>query len=377
MRFNQLGFLLIILILIGCKSPQSTSSFSGRFVYFWFDAQDRQQLFLSDINGAEPVQLTSAEVGVGNGLSLHDDTLIYTQQNAALQESIWLLTLAANGTARSDEQVLPCGDASCQNPVWASDGRRVVYERRNAQNEAPRLFWLDTRTGETLPVFNDEAVLGYRPQLSADDRYLSFVHIPQPGDDLTLLLPEGHSLDDGHGHGNLMLNQQRVLVYDFETGEQVALANLMNSEATWRTDSAEFLLTDMSFYGERFGVSLMHVDPAAREMIDISGENLIDDASPSWSPDGEWIAFNRKSAGTAMGRQIWMMRPNGSQASALTSDADWNHARVHFSADGNLLLFQRFNVTQPQSEPSIWLLDRRSNAMRRLIDEGARPLWLP
>ena len=367
-------FTLFLLLFISCN--QSTASPSGRFVYVWYDAQDRQQLFLGDIHDMEPIQLSSAEFGIGNTFDLHSNRIIYTRQNADLSEQIWLLTLNKSG-AQSDQPLFDCVNASCKNPIWASDGRRIVYEQRNAAGEEPRLYWLDSQTGDTLPVFDDESVIGYRPQLSVDDRYLSFIHIPPEGDNIIGLLPQGHTVDDGHGHGNLLLNEQRVVAFDFETGEQVALANLMNSAATWSGVSAEFLLTDMAFFGEQFGVHLMHVDPAKREMIDISGDNVVDDASPTWSPDGEWVAFNRKSAGTAMGRQIWLMRPDGSEATSLTNDTDWNHAQVQFSADGNQLLFQRFNVTQPTSDPSIWLFDRTTNDMRQLIQQGARPKWIP
>ncbi|MGB1251516.1 MAG: TolB family protein [Candidatus Promineifilaceae bacterium] len=359
--------------MVSCGSGTASDP-STQFVYVWYDAQDRQQLFLADVDGMTPVQLTSAEFNIGNQFDISQNRIIYTEQTADLQEHIHLLTLNKNTPSTSK---IDCGDDSCTNPIWAADGRRVVYERRNREGEEPRLFWLDADSQETLPVFDDETVIGYRPQLSADGRYLSFVHIPPEGESTLALLPEGHNINDGHGHGNLLLNQQRILVFDFETGEQVALANLMNSTATWAGSSAEFLLTDMAFSGEQFGVHLMYVDPAERQMIDISGDRTVDDASPTWSPDGAWIAFNRKLASTGMGRQIWLMRPDGSEAVALTDDADWNHSQVRFSADGNRLLFQRFNVTQPTSDPSIWLFDRETSDMRQIIPAGARPQWWP
>ena len=363
-----------LFLTISCQTAMREAE-STHFVYVWYDAQDRQQLYLAGVDGSEVMQLTSAEFNIGNHFDISGDQIAYTQQNTDLAEQIHILTLN-NNRVKSDISH-DCGQDSCVNPVWAADGRRIVYERRNAQGDEPRLYWLDAQTGETLPVFNEASVLGYRPQLSPDDRYLSFVHIPPEGDNTIGLLPAGHSLDDGHGHGALLLNQQRILVYDFETGEQVAVANLMNSQATWRGDSAEFLVADMAFAGEQFGVHLLHVDPANQQMIDISGDRTVDDATPTWSPDAEWVAFNRKLSGTAMGRQIWLMRPDGSEATPVTNDADWNHSKVQFSADGNLMLFQRFNVTQPASDPSIWLLDRNTNELRQIVPVGARPQWVP
>ena len=42
------------------------------------------------------------------------------------------------------------------------------------------------------------------------------------------------------------------------------------------------------------------------------------EGEPSWSPDGKWIAYVRRTPGTAS-RELWLMRPDGSRRRALTA----------------------------------------------------------
>lgn len=72
-------------------------------------------------------------------------------------------------------------------------------------------------------------------------------------------------------------------------------------------------------------------------------------ANPSWSPNGEWIAFNSASTGP-YGRDsnLYVVRPNGTGLRQLTfrSGPEWNPC---WSTDGQVY----FNATQ-EGETAIW-----------------------
>jgi TolB protein len=62
-----------------------------------------------------------------------------------------------------------------------------------------------------------------------------------------------------------------------------------------------------------------------------------DENEPAWSPDGRWIAYVRKTPGTSI-RELWLVRPDGSQRHPLTKLAGAAHA-PSWSPDGRRIAF--------------------------------------
>ncbi len=372
MRF---GLLLILMWLaVACSDAADREP---RILFLQHDAQQQYQLFLSDMAGKAAEQLTSAEFGVFDYAPAHDGHAIAVGWNHTPSNTeIWLVPLK-NGTPQPPEQLLACPNFVCQNPIWAHDNRRIIYERRTASGDRPQLWWLDSQTGETVPVFDSTFVQGYYPQLSPDDSRLSFVLIPDPNDPEAVALPAGHSLDDGHNH--TIGSTQQVAIFNFETGERLLIPNLMNSQSRWhpQSDVPEILFTDMQFFGERFGVHLLHANVPENQVADWTEGRMFEDATPNWSPDGVQIAFTRKEANTPMGRQLWLMDSGTREARALTENANLHHGEPHWSRDSSHLLFQRFNTAAANALPGVWVYDLEAESGRQIADGAIRPKWLP
>lgn len=352
---------LLWLFVAGCSAPLPERS--PRILYLAGDAAGVQQLFLTDTTGAPPQALTAGTFNVVDYAAAPDGhAILLSVQRADGGSDLRRIAVAGNGVPDEPELLLACEQALCRLPVWAADNRRAVYERRTLEGSAPRLFWIDTLSGESLAVFSDPLILGYNARLSADGRYLSFVNIANDaeGEDLT---------------------QQQIVVYDFESGRQLQVPNAMNTVATWHPSQPVLLVSDLLLFGERFGVHLFRVSAADDSVVDLStaaGPNFTaEDGSPTWSPDGGQIAFNRRTARTAMGSQIWLMAADGSDPQALTQDADLHHALLQFSPDGTLLLFQQFDITRAESLPAVGVLDMRTKTVQIVVQGASRPQWLP
>ncbi|HMN26913.1 MAG TPA: hypothetical protein PKE45_02070 [Caldilineaceae bacterium] len=158
----------------------------------------------------------------------------------------------------------------------------------------PRLWLVNPTTGENSPLFADNQKLAFEPRWSSAGSYLSFL-----------------SPDLG-GVGAFCLDDGSTQFYETSTGEV----------GVWRPAHSQLLINVMRQIGEQYVVHLLLIDGANNEQRNLSGEEaLVEDGSPAWSPDGEWIAFRRKElAGptATLGKQLWLMRSDGSAAQALS-----------------------------------------------------------
>jgi Tol biopolymer transport system component len=264
-----------------------------------------------------------------------------------------LLTVSIDGGSATP--LLTCPDAVCSGPSWAADGRRLVYEKRTLLVEGaapgpPRLWWLDSGSGETVQMFDDNQMLGYGATWSPVGEWLSYV----------------------------APSSQGVQVYNIEDGRSLIVPSRMGGLAAWNPTGDAFVVADIQRSDLGYAVHLLKASPAGGDLVDISGAGeAVEDGSPAWSPNGEWIAFTRKVATAAMGKQLWQMRPDGSESHFLTNDTDIHHANPHWSPDGTAIAYQRFPLKEIDAATGIWLLDLESGQSREVVARGSRPTWVP
>jgi Tol biopolymer transport system component len=111
-----------------------------------------------------------------------------------------------------------------------------------------------------------------------------------------------------------------------------------------------------------------------------TGFGQVEDAAPVYSPDGRWIALARKHLEGdlwTLGRQLWMMRADGSGARALSEEPDYNHSAIAWSADSTTLAYMRFNQGDFTQASEIWVSGLEEGQARRLIIGGYLPQWVP
>lgn len=111
-----------------------------------------------------------------------------------------------------------------------------------------------------------------------------------------------------------------------------------------------------------------------------NGTGLVEDASPAYSPDGVWIAFGRKylePARWTLGRQLWLMRADGSDARPMTNEPSLNHSTFVWSPDSKMLAFMRFDEGDFNKPSEIWWMDIERGQAQQLVVGGYSPVWIP
>lgn len=355
---------VLSMLLSGCGRGSDVPA----ALYIGWDDEGRNRIYRLDAPDAAP-RLVAPVAGTLTGdvfdfaIAPDGKTLAYSMLYDEGGSAIFL----ADTNGRTQRELLACPEAECAMLSWAPDGRQLVYEWRAglaAGSVAPYLQWLDVETGETLPVIADNREPSYGVGFSAGGDWLSYVS-PQ---------------DEG------------VVVYHLTDGRQQLYTSYTGMVPVWSPRGAQVVMSDLElivFHGDEGDDHTAHthdyssavqlfliLDPASGERSPISPDQAVDDSTPAWSADGEWLVFGRRYPDTSSGRQLWRARPDGSEAVALTADDTVQHGGASWSPDGRLLLYQRAPAFDHNARASVWMMDVETGSQTQLVAEGFQPVWL-
>ncbi len=348
----------LVIALVAQRSGSAAGQL--RFLYLTVNEIGQSQIHLAILADEKATpdsrSLTPADNAVWDFFPTPDgSSVIYSVVGELGISDLWQVSLASGHTT----PLLPCPEAACSNGRLGPDGRLLVYTRRNltaftaAFFSPPRLWVLDTASGENAALFADGQRLGLEARWSFDGQWLSFVS-PEPA-----------------GLG----------IYNVNDGREALFTNATNEAGEWSPTAPYFLTTSAWQQNEEYVIHLMRGDAESSELIDLSGEDaLVQDSSGNFSPDGEWIAFRRKlltGPQATRGKQIWVMAKDGSGAYQLTADPDADFGPPVWSPDGRYLLARRFSLQGAHSGPTTWLLDIDQKEARLLVEPGDQPVWIP
>jgi Tol biopolymer transport system component len=289
-----------------------------------------------------------------------------------------LRRIGLDGNEVADVRLCP-GEA-CLAPTFSPDGQRLAYQRHvlhtaedgSSSLGAARLYVLDQATGDDT-LQSDPASDARQPRWAGNARLAYF---------------------------NPALEQ--IVLRDLATGQtRLTQASPSGVMGTWSADGDVLIYPDLAFLpdtlspaptpdptntGEVSGDSpilfytyLVRLSVGTGVTQTLSGDGIVNDTGPVLAPSGAWVAFARLTRDQRQwspGRQIWLMRADGSEAHALTADPLYNHSAFAWSVDERQLAYTRFNTGEPGAPAEVWVISLDGTGARRL-DLGSLPEWVP
>lgn len=258
--------------------------------------------------------------------------------------------------------VLDCEDATCASPAPDPGGRYLAYERAplaTSRNTAQVSVWvLDLQTGETKPATTETEYTRYPAwsdtgELAFYNRNRQAYQVFVPGETTGVLRDLAHQTSEPG---------------IWQPGESVLLAPEVVEEITGLLDTTTS------------GHLMLYTTQPPFSILDLTKANNLEDTSPAFSPDGSRIAFARRYVDLqrwTVGRQLWVMLADGSEARQLTDAPFHNHYSFAWSPDGQQIAFMRsdqMDLTQPVE---LWAIGQDGSSPVQLIIGGFAPQWIP
>ncbi len=280
------------------------------------------------------------------------------------------------------------------------DGMMLYYSAPNGRGGSD-IYSLSLVNGETRRLIDCAMEFCKQPLVSPDNHFLAFLRAEDGSgaDAWVMRLPAGDarrvSGEDEHAD-DLRWTPENTLAYFIRSRKLVVLVNPVSGEQSqigkagdslgvWSPDGRWYLTTvliPVSIENLKSAISshLVLYDMQSGQTVDLTVKPDIEDATPVFSPDGTWIAFGRKYLNAedwTPGRQLWLMKTDGSEAHPLTDAPAMNHVGVHWSPDGKRIAFLRFDQTSIVAPPEVWMVEADGSGLLRLVIDAYAVQWIP
>jgi dipeptidyl aminopeptidase/acylaminoacyl peptidase len=347
-----------------------------RLIYLW-PTEGKADLYSQDLDPEGPrTALTQSAYGVEDFTVDMDGTRIaYTAVTGDGGTSLHILDLLDE----SDRVVLECpAEASCRAPAFSPDGRWLALEEHQfGEGVAGRLeltrrqigllsldqtashVVLDLRGHDVWgPDWSPTGWLTYYDEILKAVVVLDARDVNQPG--VLQFIPNS-------------LGQMGTWSPD---GEVFVISEIVFTEGSIGEQEGE-QVDEEAFYSH-----LYRVEFESGRTVDISpGDEIrVEDAAPVFHPSGELLAFTRKFLDEQFwtpGRQIWILDSVTQQAESLTTEPNLNYSALAWSPDGDKLAFMRRSLGDLSVPPDIGWIDFESGEETILVQSGFLPAWIP
>ena len=341
--------LLLVLVATGCASgdstiPEAERSAIGADLVYTSERDGARHAYRLSPGAPEARAMGSVQFDeVPLAVSPDGEAVVVGRTVADGDQLLEQLVVWEGGRAT----VLTPPTRRARNPSWSPDGTWLAFE---ADLASASDLWRIGRDGSGLARLTDNPEGNYETVVAPDGAAIVFVSSRDMNAEAYRMAPDG--------------------------ADPVRLPGSPRDEWALRPSPDGRRLALLTRENGRDELVLARPDGLDRQRLGTtrspiaSGDDLLE-ADPSWSPDGQRLAYTTLSRSGA--KQIWTVEVDGGEHRALTDTTSWAPA---WSPDGRYLAF----VSDRDGSPSLYLVRADGSGTTRLTDaSGAddRPLWAP
>ena len=327
---------------------QQLETHRSPMVAYLGDPLNAPEIWITTLDGERNRQLTQTSGRVVDFFVSPDgELIIYCVKNDSGGSDLYRID--RNG--ENNTNLVTCGEGRCEQVAWSADGKTIAYSHISSTNSGNNsIQFTDAKDGTPQEIAGG-TINGAFPVISPDGKWLAY-------------------------YGS---SDHSIHIRNLESGSEVQVASKVASTSVWSASSDILFFID-EVTGDLFPQTRLfqfHLGTSRVEPFLADQTAGYDAALPEWSSDGEWVAFGLKSIASQAGRQIYIVRSDGTDMLAITSEESAAHSAYHWSPDGQQLVFQRYVIGDSTAAPQIFLWDYASGRITLLVENGALPAWLP
>jgi Tol biopolymer transport system component len=343
------------------RAPEATRERGPLILFTRTIAKDDDRTFTIGIDGSQETELTDVHDCCGSWSP--DGTIIMVPDGLA-ESRVLPATVNADGTAYAVHSIGP-PTLNLGPGGWSPDGTKIVFEA-----------WDDTDPNRTGIYVSEGFTLAEAVPVQITHAQRHDIGLGWSPDGTRLLLIQVTRCPEGDCDGG------DLYVVDSDGSNLIRLSPegtfvTCCAPASWSPDGTQVTFGALSLNAAGVGDQLrtaVYVAEADGSWVKAITEPGAFTEGAGWSPNGDWIVFNKKSGPVGVkGSDLYLVHPDGSGLSAITTEGaagKSDQVGAVWSPDGSRLLFDSV-PGGPVKRGDLWMINLDGTGLTRLTDARA------